>query len=493
MSLGRAAVAVVAAATTALASYVVGAAPPHVALAYARAAADNKGTLDGSRGRRKELLLAQVQHSDLSRTDREVSRALLSHYNHNRMDAWPGYARIAKVAHCTRRTAIKSVQRIKEAGFISIEHRWRLEDRWPGRESHDRTNVYRFADGAALVAPEEVDAAEAAEYLADAWRESRDEALWLSSSEVVPPPFVRERPNFQPPPRAASPAPAPGKPGKPAPVSPAAREDAARDGARWELFAAAFAAEHRAQYGAKGDRSNVKNPALKEQAVGVLWEYVSECRAWAAQRELEIAEIDLAKDLARRLSRAWIARPGRNNYVREKGHPIGLMVGDMARLGPEVVDAWKDAQRRGKAPAGGSGSERDGLAELKPGYSRRPDGVVVNEEGESSSLQGYGEVQAPFRPWMPSVDLDPETQARARAALEEKLARAALERAEPAPPSLTSAAWAKRDPAAAQSAARNMGPALARAMGIDVDALPDAPASAAPCVEGPPPSVPPPE
>jgi hypothetical protein len=302
VSVGRVAAAVVGAAS-ALASWVVGTPAPAVVVAYERAAADLKGALDGGHMRRKDLLLAQILYSDLSRTDRSVANAILHHYNHTRQDAFPGYKRIAQLAHCTPRTAIRAVKRIKAAGFMSVEHRWRLEDRWPGRERADRTNVYRFVDGA-VVGQGFEEVADEAELLAAAWEAQRAEALALASAEPSP---------WDPPPRPA----APPKPEKPSPAKPPAKQ--AHDDPvdeRWAIFAEVFALEHRAQYGAQSDPGVVSAPGLRRQAVDAWWDYVCECHAWAEGRGLTVDRLEIARDLARRIARIWIARPGRDGRVR---------------------------------------------------------------------------------------------------------------------------------------------------------------------------------
>ena len=57
--------------------------------------------------------------------------------------------------------------------------------------------------------------------------------------------------------------------------------------------------------------------------------------------------LQVAEDLARRLARAWIAAPGRDNRHRDRRHPLGWLCGDLSRtLCDEAVAGWKRAQRR---------------------------------------------------------------------------------------------------------------------------------------------------
>ena len=85
------------------------------------------------------------------------------------------------------------------------------------------------------------------------------------------------------------------------------------------------------------------------QASDMLNDLASECVAWARQAEhgLQVNHLLVAEDLARRLARAWIRLPGRDNRNRDRGHPIGWMCGDLSRrLCDEAVEGWKRAQRR---------------------------------------------------------------------------------------------------------------------------------------------------
>jgi hypothetical protein len=318
---------------TALAVQVAGAPPAAVARAYALVAEERPDVIayqDSKRGR-KELLHWQATLSkELTRTETAVYATILDHYNHERRDAFPGYERIAELAKCCRKTAIRAVLVLELAGFLTVERRFRCLDRWDGRYRHDRTNVYRFPDGVPLEASTCNGSAN------DAPRDVPvDQRAHEPTAPISPRPNVAPAPALQTTPKASAPsAPAFAKPtGDP----------------YWDVFEAAFALEHRAAYGKDSTPGAVRQDHLRDQASNALNELASECVAWGrdSERRLDVRHLLVAEDLARRLARAWIRLPGRDNRHRDRGHPLGWMCGDLTRsLCDEAVEGWKRAQRR---------------------------------------------------------------------------------------------------------------------------------------------------
>ena len=308
-------------AATALAAQVAGAPPPAVARAYERVAELQPHVLayqDTKRGRQELLRWQAILAKALTRTQTTVYETILVHYNHERRDAWPGYERIAELAKCSRRTAIRCVLVLEDAGFLTVERRFRVVDRWEGLYRHDRTNVYRFVDGAP------VDTAARTSGADDARLDAPIEAR------------TNDRPTEPP---------APGPPkSNTAPAPPRPTSDP-----YWDLFEAAFVLEHRAAYGRDSAPGSVRQEHLRVQASDMLNDLASECVAWARQAEhgVDVKHLLVAEALARRLARAWIRLPGRDNRNRDRAHPIGWMCGDLSRrLCDEAVEGWKRAQRR---------------------------------------------------------------------------------------------------------------------------------------------------
>ena len=326
-------------AATALAVQVAGAPPPAVARAYERVAELRPHVVahqDTKRGRQELLRWQAILSPSLTRTQTAVHDAILLHYNHERKDAWPGYELIAELAKCSRRTAIRCVLVLEDEGFLTVERRFRLLDRWGGLYRHDRTNVYRFVDGAPVVAAARTGGADAARLDAP-----------IEDGAGEPPTPSPPRPNSaSTPPRPSAPSAAPSGAPKsnaaPAPARPTSDP-------YWDLFEAAFVLEHRAAYGKDSAPGSVRQEHLRAQASDMLNDLASECVAWARQGEhgLDVRHLLVAEDLARRLARGWICLPGRDNRNRDRGHPIGWMCGDLSRrLCDEAVEAWKRAQRR---------------------------------------------------------------------------------------------------------------------------------------------------
>jgi hypothetical protein len=323
---------------TALAVQVAGAPPPAVARAYERVAELRPHVIahQGTKHGRQELLREQAIVSlTLTRTQTVVFERILGHYNYDRRDAFPGYELIAERAKCSRRTAIRSVLALEEAGFLTVERRFRVVDRWEGLYRHDRTNVYRFPDGAPVGAAARTGGADDAPIDAPI-DDGADEPTAPSPprpSEASAPPRP-QAPNAAPPgPPRPSAAPAPARP---------------TSDPYWDLFEAGFVLEHRAAYGKDSAPGAVRQDHLRAQASDMLNELASECVAWARQGEhgLDVRHLLVAEDLARRLARAWIRSPGRDNRTRDRGHPIGWICGDLSRaLCDEAVNGWKRAQR----------------------------------------------------------------------------------------------------------------------------------------------------
>jgi helix-turn-helix protein len=325
-------------AAAALALQVAGAPPAEVARAYAVVAERRPDIIarQDSKYGRKDLLHWQATFAQaLTRTETAVYDALLDHYNHQRRDAFPGYERIAELAKCCRRTAIRAVLVLEVTGFVTVERRFRLVDRWDGLFRHDRTNVYRFADGA----PAE----------ASAPNGEANEASCDAPGDPTAP--SRLAPDLAPtPPRPTAPCATPPAPSGQNTSAPRATSFAQPTGdPYWDVFEAAFVLEHRAAYGSGSTPGAVRQDHLREQTSNSLNELASECVAWGRdpERRLDVRHLLVAEDLARRLARAWIRLPGRDNRHRDRGHPLGWMCGDLTRtLCDEAVEGWKRAQRR---------------------------------------------------------------------------------------------------------------------------------------------------
>lgn len=336
-------------AAAALAAQMAGAPPPDVARAYEQVAKyrpDLIASQDSKYGR-KALLLRQAMSSPKLMTARaRVCHMLFEHYNHERRDAFPGYKRLAEMAACSPRTAKRAVKVMKAGGFLTVESRFRLEDRWPTPYQHDRTNVYHFAVGA----PEEAFA-----HHSGANEESRDAPLDDGAGDRPAPssprPTVAPTPPRPTPPNAAPPGPA--WPtvalALPRPTAPNATSLAQPTGdPYWDAFEAAFVHEHHAAYGKGSTPGEVRNVSLRKEVSDTLNELTSECVAWAHQPEhgLNVRHPLVAEELARRLVSAWLRAPGRDNRHREAGHPLGWMCVDFTKKRcDEAVESWKRAKR----------------------------------------------------------------------------------------------------------------------------------------------------
>jgi hypothetical protein len=125
------------------------------------------------------------------------------------------------------------------------------------------------------------------------------------------------------------------------PETPAAEQD--QD---YTTFAAVFSAERAAQY-SDGDAGTLGVENRAKVASYVL-DLTAEAHSWAQGRGLALDWSAIREELCRRMVRAWLAMSGTNGFLDSRRHPIGLIVGDLSRVGPEALAAWKRAQPKPK-------------------------------------------------------------------------------------------------------------------------------------------------
>ncbi len=110
-----------------------------------------------------------------------------------------------------------------------------------------------------------------------------------------------------------------------------------------EIFARVFYAERAVRYGDQdGGRVGAEGrKAIRAYVVGL----TAEACAWATCRGLEPDRNAVREDLCRHLARLVLDWPGSTGVLRERRHPIGLIVGDLHRVADDALGAWKRAQR----------------------------------------------------------------------------------------------------------------------------------------------------
>jgi len=77
---------------------------------------------------------------------------------------------------------------------------------------------------------------------------------------------------------------------------------------------------------------------------GRVAELVAEAWAWGAGRGLQLERAAVRADLCGRLVQTWLEWPGSDDILHKRRHPIGLIVGDLAKLVTETLRDWKRAQ-----------------------------------------------------------------------------------------------------------------------------------------------------
>lgn len=129
-------------------------------------------------------------------------------------------------------------------------------------------------------------------------------------------------------------------------VTSAAQPPAGDQDQDYATFAAVFSAERSAKY-SDGDAGTlgVENRA---RVASFVLDLTAEAYSWAKGRGLALDWSAIREDLCRRMVRAWLAMSGTSGFLDERRHPIGLIVGDLSRVGPEALAAWKRAQPKPK-------------------------------------------------------------------------------------------------------------------------------------------------
>ncbi len=112
----------------------------------------------------------------------------------------------------------------------------------------------------------------------------------------------------------------------------------------FEAFAAVFAAERSAKYG--NQRGGMARPDRRAAIGAMVLDLTAEACAWALGRGLELDRGAVREDLCRRMVRTWLTWAGTADYLitRPDPHPMGLIAGDLSRLGSEAMAAWKRSQ-----------------------------------------------------------------------------------------------------------------------------------------------------
>jgi hypothetical protein len=134
----------------------------------------------------------------------------------------------------------------------------------------------------------------------------------------------------------------------PPPHSSKAGKDEAPLDPDFAAFARAFDVEHNAKYGGMhGSRVRAEGQAT---IAGLVAGLTGEAYAWAQPLGLDLDRDDVRRDLCHLLTRIWLTWTGSDDALVQRRHPIGMIVGDLGRLAPEALNAWKRAQRRPAPP-----------------------------------------------------------------------------------------------------------------------------------------------
>jgi hypothetical protein len=113
-----------------------------------------------------------------------------------------------------------------------------------------------------------------------------------------------------------------------------------------DAFVAVFEQHRKAKYGDDDhgglrEENRVKLRDYLADLVGGAW-------AWSEQEGMNREHSDVARGLFEGLVRLWLDWPGSRGLLRERHHPIGLLIDDLEKFGSLARAAWKRAQRKPK-------------------------------------------------------------------------------------------------------------------------------------------------
>lgn len=120
------------------------------------------------------------------------------------------------------------------------------------------------------------------------------------------------------------------------------------------LLARVFADEWIKKYG-DGQSGTMREEKLREAEARVAALAADACQ-WATARGLAHDPAAVHDELARDLVRLWLAHPGTmsekapRGALIERGHPFGLLHGDVHRFGEKALEAWKTSHKPKRAP-----------------------------------------------------------------------------------------------------------------------------------------------
>lgn len=84
----------------------------------------------------------------------------------------------------------------------------------------------------------------------------------------------------------------------------------------------------------------------REKLSAFLADLVGGAWAWSEQEGCGGAPAEVASALFERLVRLWLDWPGSSGLLRDRRHPVGLLIGDLEKFGKLARASWKRAQRK---------------------------------------------------------------------------------------------------------------------------------------------------
>lgn len=114
----------------------------------------------------------------------------------------------------------------------------------------------------------------------------------------------------------------------------------------FSAFTVIFAREHALRYGPASDPGSVRKERQPVVATRVQ-EITAEACAWIEVPGSVVDRVATRDELCTRLVQLWLDWPGSDgHFLRDKQHPMGMLVGDLPQFSAQALAAWKRAHGR---------------------------------------------------------------------------------------------------------------------------------------------------
>ena len=274
---------------------------------------------------RLKRALTEEAFNDLGRPALAILRGMIAHRNAVTGQCNPSRARLGREGHYQPRAVSMGTAQLVKLDLIT-KAQARCRGGWTS------TNEHGFR-------PEFFERAERAHMVRTGCKSSPPRA-----ANESPPPPAKPADKGDPPDPVSPDRSQKGKvpPARSRAVSPLVQQEAPDPD--FAALAAVFYPARAAHYG-DNDGGTVRADG-QARIAGWLVELLGEASAWASTHGVPFDRATVRRELCGRIVSEWLAWPGSTGLLVDKRHPIGLLPGDLHKVGPAALEGWKRSARR---------------------------------------------------------------------------------------------------------------------------------------------------